>query len=290
MNIQQLRYVVATAERGSMTAAAASLFVAQPALSRAIRQLERELEVALFARDGRGVVLTADGERFVSGARAVLRTIEALRDIGAENSPDAPLVIAATPTLQASMGLSILQTMRTQGIDVHTRMLGASGTRAVHTLVSTGQADLGICDQTIEGDLDVVPLGFVEVKLISPPGLDLPDVVSIADLKDLPLVLPTAGSDRRATLDRFFEGCGFTPVVAVESDERSVWMEAVLRGLASCMWHSVESLQIPREAIAIRRFDPPMFRDLSVVHREENRAPAKVLLLEVLRELAELRS
>ena len=45
MNIQQLRYVVATAERGSMTAAAAALFVAQPALSRAVRQLERELEI-----------------------------------------------------------------------------------------------------------------------------------------------------------------------------------------------------------------------------------------------------
>lgn len=43
MNIQQLRYVVATAEHGSMTAAAATLYVAQPALSRAIRLLEREL-------------------------------------------------------------------------------------------------------------------------------------------------------------------------------------------------------------------------------------------------------
>lgn len=290
MNIQQLRYVVATAEHGSMTAAAAALFVAQPALSRAVRQLERELEVALFARAGRGVALTAEGEQFVVRARAVLRNIEALRDVGAQESAAATLVIAASPTLQASMALPILQALRHQGIDVHTRLLGASGTREVHALVSSGRADLGVCDQVLETDLDVVPLGFAEVKLISPLDLDLPEVVALRDLEGLPLVLPTVGTDRRATLDRFFEACGITATVAVESDERTVWMEAVLRGLASCMWHSVESLKIPHDGIAIRRFDPPMFSELSLVHRAENQGSAKVLLLEVLREFAELRS
>src|SRR5690349_5984901 len=135
MNIQQLRYVVATAEHGSMTAAATALFVAQPALSRAVRQLERELEVALFARAGRGVALTAEGEQFVIRARAVLRNIEALRDVGAQETAAATLVIAASPTLQASMALPILEALRHQGIDVHTRLLGASGTREVHALV-----------------------------------------------------------------------------------------------------------------------------------------------------------
>lgn len=290
MNIQQLRYVVATAEHGSMTAAATALYVAQPALSRAVRQLERELEVALFARAGRGVALTAEGEQFVIRARAVLRNIEALRDVGAQETAAATLVIAASPTLQASMALPILEALRHQGIDVHTRLLGASGTREVHALVSSGRADLGVCDQVLETDLDTVPLGLAEVKLISPLDLDLPEVIALSALEGVPLVLPTAGTDRRATLDRFFEACGVTPTVAVESDERSVWMEAVLRGLASCMWHSVESLKVPHDGIAIRRFDPPMYQELSVVHRAENQGSAKVLLLEVLREFAELRS
>lgn len=289
MNIQQLRYVVATAECGSMTAAAASLFVAQPALSRAIRQLERELDVALFVRDGRGVALSQDGDRFVTRARTVLANIEELRGIGGHDAAEASLVIAASPTLQSSMALPILQAVQQQGIDVHTRLLGAGGTREVHGLVASGRADLGICDQVLETDLAVVGLGRAEVKLVSPLGLDLPEVVSLADLERLPLVLPTAGTDRRATLDRFFEACGFRPTVAVESDERSVWMESVLRGLASCMWHSVESLKVPHDGIAIRRFDPPMFQELSVVHRPENQAPPKVLMLEVLREFAELR-
>ncbi len=288
MNIQQLRYVVATAEHGSMTAAAAELYVAQPALSRAIRQLERELEVTLFSRAGRGIELTAEGRAFTASARKVLRSLDALRGIGDGRTGDAHLVVAASPTLQASMAVPMLSTLRQQGITVPTRLLGCGGSTEVHDLVRSGRADLGICDQVIETDLALVPLGRAEVRLISPPGLDLPDPLTIADLVGVPLVLPTKGTDRRAALDWFFDGNGITPTVAVESDERSVWLEAVLRGLASCIWHSVDSLRLPPSRVVLRSFDPPMFQELHVVHREENQAPAKVLLLEAMRQFAEL--
>jgi DNA-binding transcriptional LysR family regulator len=206
MNIQQLRYVVATAEHGSMTAAAAALYVGQPALSRAVRLLERELGLTLFARAGRGVAPTPEGDRFVSRARRILRSLDALRDIGNTPSAEAQLVIAATPTLQASLALPILSGLRDQGIAVHTRLVGCSGSREVHALVRAGRADLGICDQEIESDLAVVPVGVAEVRLVSPPGLDLPDKITVADLVGVPLVLPTAGTDRRAALDPLLRG------------------------------------------------------------------------------------
>jgi len=294
MNIQQLRYVVATAEHGSMTAAAAALYVAQPALSRAIRQLERELGVTLFSRAGRGIVLTVEGEAFTVRARRVLRSIDALRSLdgrgaaGDGASRDAQLVIAASPTLQASMAIPILSGLREQGIAVHTRLLGCATSMKVHELVRSARADLGICDQTIPTELAVVPLGRAEVRLVSPPGLDLPDPITLADLAGVPLVLPTAGSDRRAVLDWFFGEVGIVPTVAIESDERNVWLEAVLHGLASCIWHSVDLLRIPPAKVEFRSFDPAMYQDLSAVHREEHELPAKVLLLDVLRKLAEL--
>lgn len=290
MNIQQLRYVVATAEHGSMTAAAAALYVAQPALSRAVRLLERELETTLFARSGRGVVLTPDGERFADRARQVLRSLEALRDVGTGSQTEDRLVIAASPTLQASLALPLLAALRDQGIDVPTRLIGCGGSREVHTLVSSGRADLGLCDQVVESELAVVPLGLAEVRLISPPGLDLPRTITVGDLAGVPLVLPTAGTDRRAALDWFFEACEVTPTVAIESDERSVWMESVLRGLASCVWHSVDALSAPTSEYVVRGFEPAMFQELSAVHRPDGDEPAKVLLLEVLRRFAELRA
>ena len=73
-----------------------------------------------------------------------------------------------------------------------------------------------------------------------------------------------------------------------ESDERSVWMEAVLRGLASCIWHSVEALRASQQDVVLRGFRPAMFQELSAVHRAEDEAPVKVLLLDVMREFAEL--
>jgi DNA-binding transcriptional LysR family regulator len=288
MNIQQLRYVVATAERGSMTAAAAALYVAQPALSRAVRQLERELEVTLFSRAGRGIALTADGEAFLGRARKVLRSLDALSGIAGRQPSEAQLVIAASPTLQASMALPILAALRDQGIDVHTRLLGCGSSSEVHDVVRVGRADLGICDQVIDTELAVVPLGRAEVRLVSPPGLELADRIPVSGLSAVPLVLPTPGTDRRVALDLFFGASGVTPVVAIESDERSVWLEAVLRGLASCIWHSVDSLRIPPAAVELRSFEPVLYQELCAVHQEEHDLPAKVLLLDVLREFAEL--
>jgi DNA-binding transcriptional LysR family regulator len=288
VNIQQLRYAVATVDHGSMTAAASALFVAQPALSRAVRGLERELGVELFERAGRGVVLTADGERFVAGARRVLRSLDDLREVRTSGERDAQLVIAASPTLQTSMALPILAAMREQGVTLHSRLLGCGSVAEVHALVGAGAADVGICDQTVETTLSVVPLGVAEVCLVSPAGLDLPDPITVAGLDGVPLVLPTTGSERRTALDQFFESRGLVPTVAVESDERVVWIESVRRGLASCIWHSVDSLQLPREVVAVRSFEPAMFQELSAVHRGSDSSPAKILLLDVLRQLAEL--
>src|SRR5690606_25076085 len=82
MNLQQLRYVVSTADEGTMTHAAAANHVAQPALSRAIRALEAELGVTVFDRKGRGVRLTGDGAEVVAIARRILADVDRLGAVG----------------------------------------------------------------------------------------------------------------------------------------------------------------------------------------------------------------
>src|SRR5215218_10664912 len=76
MELRQLQYVVAAADAGNVTRAAASVHVAQPAVSAQIRRLERELGEPLFHRDARGVTLTAVGEAFLPHARAALAAVE----------------------------------------------------------------------------------------------------------------------------------------------------------------------------------------------------------------------
>lgn len=72
-----MRYFVAVAEQGQITAAAARLGVTQPAVSQAMRQLERELDLSLLERRSRGVVLTRAGVALLERARTVLATADA---------------------------------------------------------------------------------------------------------------------------------------------------------------------------------------------------------------------
>jgi DNA-binding transcriptional LysR family regulator len=75
MELRHLRYLIAVAEERSFIAAAAKLRVAQPALSRQIRDLEGELGTPLFVRDSTGTVLTAAGEQCVQAAREILDSV-----------------------------------------------------------------------------------------------------------------------------------------------------------------------------------------------------------------------
>src|SRR5215469_8370447 len=76
MELRQLRYTVAVAQRLSFTQAAAALSVAQPALSQQIAGLERELGVRLFDRTNRRVVLTDAGRAFIRRAERILADID----------------------------------------------------------------------------------------------------------------------------------------------------------------------------------------------------------------------
>ena len=71
MTLQQLRYVIAVADHGSMNEAAKALFISQPSLSGAVKELEKELGFELFLRTSRGIVVTPDGEEFLGYARQV---------------------------------------------------------------------------------------------------------------------------------------------------------------------------------------------------------------------------
>lgn len=72
MTLQQLKYVDAVAECGSLSEAARQVFVTQPTLTESIRALEEELRVAIFTRSSKGVSLTREGEEFLASARQIL--------------------------------------------------------------------------------------------------------------------------------------------------------------------------------------------------------------------------
>lgn len=71
MTLQQLKYVIAIADNGSINLAAKALFVSQPSLSGAVEKLEEELGITIFLRTNRGITLTPEGSEFLGYARQV---------------------------------------------------------------------------------------------------------------------------------------------------------------------------------------------------------------------------
>ncbi|MBE5876817.1 MAG: LysR family transcriptional regulator [Lachnospiraceae bacterium] len=80
MTLQQLRYVVTVAETGNITEAAKRLFVSQPSLTNAIRELEKEMQISIFVRTNKGVTVSNEGDLFLSYARQVLEQTSLLEE------------------------------------------------------------------------------------------------------------------------------------------------------------------------------------------------------------------
>jgi DNA-binding transcriptional LysR family regulator len=101
MDLKSLRYFVAIADTGSFTAAAAKVRVAQPALSRHMRELEGELGVALLRRTARGAVLTQEGAVLYESARRILAEAEQVKHqlIAQAQLGQATITVGASPTL-----------------------------------------------------------------------------------------------------------------------------------------------------------------------------------------------
>lgn len=80
MTLQQLKYIVAVADTGNITKAAKRLFISQPSLTNAIRELEREMQITIFNRTNKGVAVSNEGDVFLSYARQVLEQATLLEE------------------------------------------------------------------------------------------------------------------------------------------------------------------------------------------------------------------
>lgn len=80
MTLQQLKYIVTVAETGNITEAARRLFISQPSLTNAIRELETEMQITIFKRTNKGVTISDEGDMFLSYARQILEQANLLEE------------------------------------------------------------------------------------------------------------------------------------------------------------------------------------------------------------------
>lgn len=96
MTLQQLRYIIKIVECGSITEAAKQLFISQPSLSNAVKELETELGIEIFYRTTKGISLSIDGAEFLSYARQVIEQTELLEQRYLGKKPSKQLCSVST--------------------------------------------------------------------------------------------------------------------------------------------------------------------------------------------------
>lgn len=80
MTLQQLKYVLTVANKGTISEAAKALYIAQPSLTNSIKELEKELGIVIFQRTNKGTLLSRDGEEFLAYARQVVEQVNLLEE------------------------------------------------------------------------------------------------------------------------------------------------------------------------------------------------------------------
>ncbi|HWW54507.1 MAG TPA: LysR family transcriptional regulator, partial [Acidimicrobiales bacterium] len=277
MDLRQLEYVVAVAEEGGFTAAAAAVNVAQPSLSQSVRALEAELGVELFHRVGRGVVLSAAGDAFVSAARQVRRGVAELRDSVAavRDVVAGTLDVAALPTLAVDPLAPLVGTFRRLHPGVIVRLVDPGDTGPA-AYVRRGDAEIGMVELPVAGDLVTLPLGQQQLLAICSKGdgAGLGRVAPLSALAALPLVATPVGTSTRRVLDSALAAAGVEGRVAVEVDQREAVVPLVLAGAGISFVPAAQASGAALQGACVVRPDPPLQRSIGLVHRDRRLSPA----------------
>jgi LysR family transcriptional regulator, nitrogen assimilation regulatory protein len=231
VDIRQLRYFIAVARSGSLTAASQSLRVSQPALGYQIKKLEDLLEVDLFARHSRGVQLTEAGAKLLRHAETIVERIrsaeEAMRPFQKKLAGD--LSLGVTPTPGRILAPDILSLCAEE-----TRLRVAVYQAMSHDLmrrVEAGRLDLAFCYDADEAKkVHSIRLYRERLFLVGPPGIvDSNATISFDKLRQYPLLLDNRFQVIRQRVERVARQRGIKLNVTLEVEPINLKREMIIR-------------------------------------------------------------
>lgn len=304
LDLRRLRYFVAIAELGSVTRAARSLHLAQPALSQHVGALERELGVRLLDRGPRGVVLTEAGARLEREARALLANADGLLErVRADaREPEGEVVLGISQSVGIAIGAALLRAAaaRLPGVHLQVREL-ISG--LIPDLLRTGALDFALAYEQTTGTTGIDELALLSEELFLVGRRDLAKQffgasraargdgartgeVPFAALAGLPLYLSRRGHVIRDMLERIARRKRIRLTLAAEVDSLYLMRDLARGGSGFCVlsWANVHREAGAADLWAARLVAPALHRDICLLRRHGQalpRAAREVALLAI---------
>jgi LysR family nitrogen assimilation transcriptional regulator len=274
VQLRHLRYFVKIVEAGSFSRAAATIHVAQPALSQQIAELERELGVNLLHRSARGVRPTTAGEVLFREASAILRQMEQLPGVvrSAGGEIQGIVSLGMSSTLASFLSGPFLGACRGALPKVTLRLITGDSVM-LKSRIEAGTLDLAAVfeDEPLPGFVRQ-PLFRQRLYLIRREPLpNNATVISMAQLAKQPLILPAQPNVSRDLLDRVFAAAGLTPNMVAEADVLSSMLSAVQTGMGDTILPKGDFSDVAgQDTLFPVPIEPPIFLTASILSSDES--------------------
>ena len=273
VKLELYRVFKEVAEAGNITAAAQTLFISQSAVSQSIKQLEAELQTRLFARNSRGVTLTADGRmlyEYVRSAMGLLETgeekLSQSRDLQMGH-----LTIGASDTVTSQFLLPYLDLFHRQYPAIHIQIISGRSHKVLG-LLQSGKVDIAFASTPQEGaSLETFPC--LATHSIFVAGAEYPcdfdHVYTLEEIARFPLILLERKASSRLYLEKYFlqNGLHLNPEIELGARSLLVDLAAIGFGVAGVTEEFVRrELESGRLRKLRTSFDiPPRSVDLCVL-------------------------
>jgi DNA-binding transcriptional LysR family regulator len=235
LNLHHLRVFARVAESGGFTRAAQALHLSQPAVSKAVRELERQTGVPLFERAGRATRLTAAGEALFARARELFAVEqsaeEELRALRGLNG--GVLRVGASTTVATYLLFPYLARFRRANPGVELRVASAN-TRAIARALLERRLDIALVEGPVRHSrIEVVPWREDELVVIVPPDHRLATrrSIQLQELAGEPLIVREPGSGTRKVAERALAAHDVAPQVTLQLGSTEAIKQAVAAGL-----------------------------------------------------------
>ena len=280
MDIPQLKIFISVAATGSFSRTATLTDSTQSSVSKAVAQLEAELGAKLFERTGRGATLNNAGRALLSRAEALTRDADSLADLIADitGKTAGTVKFAVQPSVSWPLVHELVRHTRQHHPDIRLQ-ISEGTTHQIEEWLADGRVDLGVLSKAPTSDLgESWPLFSIPLLLVSRGnGAAEPDGnVSLAQLAEIPLVIPTAPNGGRLLLEEAARRAKLTLNIALEVNSNYLIKRLVAAGDLSMVatWPSV-SAEIASGELRSRVLYDPVIRQTFYVAIGGRRAPAR---------------
>lgn len=230
MTVRHLKTFIAVCEAGGITKAASALYVAQPAVSQTIAEIEKYYNVILFDRIGNRLVLTDSGKRLLAKAKETIASFDDFERLARESEANTDLRIGASLTIGRLFVPQMAAAINRELPQIHLSVI-IQQTSVIEGLLMNGSLDFAFVEGSIHSRHLITQAVFQDrLTAVSSCEFAVPEQITLEDLTKYPLLLREPGSASRDLLNATLSVSNLTAAPTIESASNQALISCAVAG------------------------------------------------------------